>query len=93
MSTLSNTQSNGMLDVEYDPTADAAYVHLLYGRCVLTKELDDNRAMDYDASGNLLGIELLGVSAGVSVKGLPREEEVAKALKAAGVSVCQEKGE
>lgn len=50
------------LVVTYDPEARAAYVRLHKGRVVRTDEvIVDEVWADYDADGQLLGLEILGV--------------------------------
>lgn len=48
--------------VEYDPTADAMYIRLAEGTVADSDEVRDGVVLDYDASGKVLGIELLNVS-------------------------------
>lgn len=50
--------------ITYDPDACAAYVYLGLGprTSARTQELSDAVNVDYDASGHVIGIELLGVS-------------------------------
>ncbi len=42
--------------------------------------LDRDRALDYDASGRLVSIELLNVSRGVDLTDLPEAEVITRAL-------------
>ena len=42
--------------------------------------LDRDRALDYDADGRLVSIELLNVSHGVNLEHLPESEVVSRAL-------------
>ena len=63
---------------ELDPNANAAYVQIS-GRAVLsTRELDSQRIVDCGADGEIVGIEFLGVSRGVDLRGLPHREQMAK---------------
>jgi uncharacterized protein YuzE len=50
-----------MIDMTYDPEADAVYIYLGRGKVVGTKE-DGPFIYDVDASGKILGIEILAAS-------------------------------
>ena len=45
-----------------------------------TRELDEQRLVDLDEAGEPVGVELLGVSEGVSLEGLPHAGEIRKAM-------------
>jgi uncharacterized protein YuzE len=45
-----------------------------------SEEVDDTRIVDYAADGTVAGIELLYVSDGVDISGLPHESELGKLL-------------
>lgn len=50
--------------ITYDAEAEAAYVYLVpqdEAHSARTQELSDSVNVDYDASGNVIGVELLGV--------------------------------
>jgi uncharacterized protein YuzE len=49
------------MKIRYDPEADAMYIKLANKAIAKTKEIDKNTIMDFDSSGNLVGIELLFV--------------------------------
>jgi uncharacterized protein YuzE len=67
--------------VEYDSDADAVYVALRTPRgTVETDFIDEARDVDYDADGNVVGVELLGVSQGIDLEGLPEAERIAQVL-------------
>jgi uncharacterized protein YuzE len=67
--------------VEYDSEADAIYITLREPEgAVETEFIDDARYVDYDEAGNVVGVELLGVSQGVTLSGLPEAPRIAKAL-------------
>lgn len=67
--------------VTYDPEADALYVKFRDKRGeTRTREIDDHRIVDEDDEG-VLGIELLFVSRGVTLDGLPRAEELREMLR------------
>ena len=48
--------------VQYDPSADAMYIRLADGEVVDSDEVRDGVVLDYDASGRVLGIEVLNLS-------------------------------
>lgn len=50
------------MKIEFDPVADAMYIQLAEGEVEKTKELKPGMMFDYDADGNVLGIEVLYVS-------------------------------
>ncbi len=71
-----------MLTVQYDPQADALYVAFQgpEARAARTEEIDARRAIDYDAAGNVIGVEFLSVSQGVDLAGVPEAAAVRQAL-------------
>ncbi len=80
-----------MLRVETDPTADAVYIQFLDEPVGYTKELDENRVIDYNLnSGSPIGIDLLAVSEGVKLGGLPEAETIEKILVGLGVNTYPE---
>ena len=50
------------MEIEYDKEADALYITLRDGEFDHNQKVDDNTILDFDKSGNLLGIEVLWVS-------------------------------
>ena len=69
-----------MLKLELDKVADAAYARVSDEPVQTTREVDEQRVLDYEAQGDLAGIEFLGVSRGVSLRDLPYRyrDELAK---------------
>ena len=67
----------------YDPDADAIYIRLSRKVLAYTKEVDDQRHIDYADDGTAIGIELLYTSDGIKVEGLPHPELVLRVVKAA----------
>lgn len=51
-----------MMKIEFDPIADAIYVELAEGDVDRTEEIKPGLILDYDAEGNVLGVELLYIS-------------------------------
>ena len=75
-----------MLHIESDPIADAIYIQLSGEPIGYTKELDDNRLIDYTMNpGEPVGIDLLAVSEVVKLNDLPEVGAVGKILEALGV--------
>ena len=50
------------MKIEYDPKADAMYIRLAAGTVAESDEIRPGVVFDFDASGRLLGIEMLEVS-------------------------------
>ena len=50
------------MKIEFDQVADALYVQLTEGEIEKTEEIKPGVILDYDANGNVLGVELLYVS-------------------------------
>jgi uncharacterized protein YuzE len=75
------------MKLELDKHADAAYIHLAAGPYDHGEDLDDVRRIDYAADGTPVGIELLYVSRGVDLEGLPEQDSIASLLRAHGIQV------
>jgi len=50
------------MKIEFDPIVDALYVELAEGEVEKTEEIKPGVMLDYDAAGNILGIEMLHVT-------------------------------
>lgn len=50
------------MKIEYDPTADALYVRLSDQSIIESEQIKPGIVLDYDEAGNVVGIEVLGVS-------------------------------
>lgn len=50
------------MKIEFDPIADALYLELTEGEVAKTEEIKPGVIMDYDADGNIVGVEVLYVS-------------------------------
>ncbi len=75
--------------IEYDPEADALYIRLSraesqHGEVTRTHELDDQRRVDIGEADEVLGVEILWVSRGFSLAGLPSQREIGEALNSLG---------
>jgi uncharacterized protein YuzE len=77
-----------MTVIEYDPEADAIYARLQPvepGGDHGAHPLDDDRMVHYGHAGKVIGVEFLGVSEGIDLKGIQEEEAIAAALRAFGI--------
>jgi uncharacterized protein YuzE len=72
--------------IELDPLADAAYVRVTDHPVARTKELDSQRILDYDAQGEIVGLEFLAISQEVDLAGLPYGQELARLFDGHNVS-------
>ncbi len=76
--------------IKHDQTADAAYVYLSPVRKVAqTRCVDDYRMVDYGRDGRVLGVELLEVSDGVDLDGIPERETIRRLLQDIGIEVTE----
>lgn len=75
------------MKLKYDREADAIYVYFSRKPYAYGKELDDERHIDYALDDTLIGIELLCVSKGVNLSGLPRAKEIAQLLENSGIKI------
>ncbi len=73
--------------VTYDREVDAIYIYLTDEPYHHGEELDEDRRIDYDPQGRPRGIELLSVSHGVNLDGLPAREQISAALERLHVPV------
>ncbi len=64
----------------YDPEVDAAYVYFRKGPWDHMDILDDCRNIDYGLDGEPNGVELLYVSDGVNLDGLPCRDVIERLL-------------
>jgi uncharacterized protein YuzE len=79
-----------MLDITYDPEADAAYIQLDPGEIVESEEVTAGIIFDYDREGRVLGIEVLHASKLLPVSALadaplPRIESIGDGLLAQNI--------
>ncbi len=65
----------------YDPEADAVYVYFAEREVAATEEISDSVAVDFDTSGQPVGVEFLNVSLGIDLGQIPHRAEVAKLLE------------
>ena len=74
------------MEIEFDPGADAIYIHLLPKPYAHGVDLDDWRRVDYSADDEPIGVELLAVSGGVNVHQLPYSDDIAQVLQTRGIT-------
>ena len=68
------------MKMEYDKKADAIYIYFSDAPYSYGEDLDNERRIDYDASGNPIGVELLCVSEGVIADDLPYRGQIESIL-------------
>lgn len=66
---------------EYDKEDGLLYVYLAEAKVARTQALDDIRMIDWDAGGNVVGVEFLGVSDSVDLHGVPEAPAIEALLK------------
>jgi uncharacterized protein YuzE len=71
----------------YDPDADALYVHLIDIEVERSTSLDDLRIIDYSVDGRVVGVEFLGVSAGVDLSDIPYRHKVERLIGELGLGI------
>ena len=77
------------IHVTHDPAADAVWIRLGSGPYGETNELDDRRRLDVTAGGDPIAVELLDVSDGVDLSGLPHADAIETRLRRLNVPVIQ----
>ena len=73
------------MELKHDKMADAIYIKLSDKPYAYGRDLDDLRRVDYASYNTPIGVELLCVSEGVNLYGLPHKEEIAVILKRSGI--------
>ncbi len=72
------------VDVRYDAERQLVYVRLksAHGPVVATEDFGRDRYVDYDESGDVVGIEFLAIGQdGVDLNGLPQADRVADVIE------------
>lgn len=69
------------MQVKYDEAVDAAYVYFRRFPVQRTERLHEGTLVDYGEDGAPVGLELLDVSDGVNLDGVPRADDVASVLQ------------
>jgi len=73
------------MKLKHDKIADAIYIKLNNMPYAYGKDLDDLRRIDYASYNSPVGVELLCISKGVNLYGLPHKDEIAKILEHNGI--------
>ncbi len=75
------------VNVKHDKVADAIYIKFTNEAIGTTKDIDNERMVDYGFdTGMPVGVDLICVSTGVKIDGLPKADEVKKILDGLGIS-------
>lgn len=69
------------MQLTYDDTVDAAYVYFSHAPVARTEEAHPRTLVDFDADGNVRGVEFLDASTGVDLEGLPHRDALAHLLE------------
>ncbi len=75
------------MHLTHDPQADAIYIDLRPEPYAWGHDLDTERRVDFGTDNKPIGIELLNVSLGVDVEGLPDQDAVTALLLNHGVKL------
>lgn len=71
------------LMLSFDAVTDVLYVSFATvepGGVKRSRQLDDVRLVDYDADGEVVGVEFLGASEGIDLEEVPRADEIRRLL-------------
>ena len=71
-------------EVRVNDVGDILYLRFRKAKIAACREFGDWRNLDYDGEGRLIGVELIGLPGGVSLRGLPEAERIREALLAHG---------
>jgi len=72
---------------EYDRTVDAAYFSFSVAASTRQEKLDNARIIDFDADGEVVGVEFIAPSLGMDLTGVPRAIEIAREARKLGLRV------
>ncbi len=75
------------MKIEYDRGVDAAYFSFSAAASTRQEKLDDARIIDYDADGEVVGVEFITPSRGMDLTGVPRATEIAREARKLGLRV------
>lgn len=70
------------IEVRVNPVGDILYLRFKQAKIASCREFGDLRNLDYDSEGELIGVELIGLPGGVSLRGLPEADRIREALLA-----------
>ncbi len=66
--------------VTLNESGDLLYVRLREGQVAKTRAFGDDRLVDFDADGMVIGAEFLGVDGQVNLRGLPESARLSEAI-------------
>jgi uncharacterized protein YuzE len=75
------------MQFDYDPEANALYIHLAARPYSHGRDLDPERRVDYAADGTAIGIELTCVRSGVNIESLPASEQITEILHSLDIPI------
>ena len=75
------------MKIEYDRSVDAAYFSFSVAASARQEKLDDARIIDYDADGEVVGVEFITPSLGMDLTGVPKAIEIAREARKLGLRV------
>jgi uncharacterized protein YuzE len=86
-----------MMQLEYDPRGDIAYIHMVLSATTTVDHTervggDDEyeRGIDYSADGQVIGYEFMNASQGLDLQALPERDRIAAFIASiAGLNVIQ----
>jgi len=67
--------------ISYSQESNAVYITLSGEEVKRTRVIDDDRIVDYDAEGEVVGVELLGASFGIDLTDLPERDRLESELR------------
>ena len=89
------THPKGVIEIEYDPIANAAYLYfkhpIAYGEAVRTIEVNQDLFIDFDARGTPLGIDILNAEESLGVAGKPSLDTIVQSVKPQIAAAVQSK--
>lgn len=69
------------MQLTFDEATDAVYVYFNHNEVDRTEELSEDVSVDYDVTGQPVGVEFLDVSEGIDLDAVPRRQDVARLLE------------
>ena len=75
------------MEYRYDADADCVYITISKQPYAYSEELDETRFIDHAEDGTVIGVEILYVTGGVDVSGLPHKDEISKLLENHNIKV------
>lgn len=75
------------MKIEVDRRVDAAYFQFSAAESARQEKIDDARVIDYDANGDVVGVEFISPSRGMDLAGVPMAAEIAREARKLGFRV------